>query len=120
MVSPLTDTTIKSLYVGIPTVAKKYASGAFNSSSRIIYWAYNNTLSSSEVFPYKKDTILALDTRIGAFYILSLPKETLYPAITWVTTTKESTENQLSVPVQVGTEDALVYRDWETDRKSVV
>lgn len=108
VVSPLTDTTIKSLYVGIPTVAKKYASGAFNSSSRIIYWAYNNTLSSSEVFPYKKDTILALDTRIGAFYILSLPKGDAYPAITWVTTTKESTENQLSVPVQVGTEDVFV------------
>lgn len=90
VVQSLTDLNIKSLYVDIPAVAKKYSSGEYNSSSKVVYWLYNEGLTDTSNFPYKKTHILALDVRLTSFYTLSLPTESTLPFIVDASTTKET------------------------------
>lgn len=103
-VSPITDTSIKTLYIDIPTVAKKYTASAFNTSSKVIYWMYNDGMQTDIEFPYRKTRVLALDTRLGAFYVLDIPETNSLPSVVWLTTTKESIDTQADL--QVITSDA--------------
>lgn len=90
-VTSLTDLNIATLYNDIPSVAKKYASGAYNSSDKTVYWVYNRALTtSSAVFPYQKTNLLALDVRLTAFYTFSFSTDTTLPVVTDIIVTKET------------------------------
>jgi hypothetical protein len=99
VVQPITDLNIKTLYNSIPPVAKAYASGIYNGSAKTIYWAFNGLLTDSTTFPYAKDSILALDARLNAFYTLSLPTTSGLPVVTDVLVTKEILEQDTTYTV---------------------
>ena len=90
-VSSLTDLNIATLYGDIPSVAKQYASGTYNSSDKSVYWLYNRALTTSNaVFPFQKTNVLALDVRLTAFYTYSFSTSTSLPVVTDIIVTKET------------------------------
>ena len=72
VVDNLTATTIQTLYNDIPENNKPHASGRYFQKDKVVYWLYSATEHSGTVHRYKCNRILALDTRLGAFYTLSL------------------------------------------------
>lgn len=90
-VSSITDLNIKSLYAAIPSLAKQFATGAYNAADKVVYWLYNKNLDTDDdTFPYQKTNILALDVRLNAFYTLSFSDSTSIPVILDVIVTKET------------------------------
>lgn len=107
-VSPITDTSIKTLYQNIPIVAKKYTSAAFNSSSKTIIWMYKEGMTDDTTYPYQKTSILALDTRLGAFFTLSFPVSTALPVFVTGMSTKESTDTAIEANVVTSSGDSVI------------
>ncbi len=69
----ISDQNIKTFYQDIPVLGKLYVEGSYNATDKIIYWVYSNTLSSSTSGGrYNKDTILAFDIQLQAWYWFSL------------------------------------------------
>ena len=90
-ISSITDLNIKSLYSGIPSLAKQFASGGYNAADKVVYWLYNRNLDTDDdTFPYQKTNILALDVRLNAFYTLSFSDSQSLPVILDVVVTKET------------------------------
>lgn len=90
-VASITDLNIKSLYSAIPSLAKQFATGAYNAADKVVYWLYNKNLDTDDdTFPYQKTNILALDVRLNAFYTLSFSDSQSLPVILDVIVTKET------------------------------
>lgn len=71
-VSNLSETIIQTLYNNIESLAKKYAVGAFNASSKRVYWLYTDDPEADGVsYRYKKNRVLVFDLRLKCFYTLS-------------------------------------------------
>ena len=69
-VKSVSDTTIKTKYEAIPPIAKKYIRAVYNEEEQIAYFLYSTNPDHSETTDrFVKDSILAIDTRIGAWYI---------------------------------------------------
>jgi hypothetical protein len=69
-VKSVSDDTIKSKYEVIPPSAKKYIRAVYNEEDQIAYFLYStNPDHSEETDRFVKDSIMAFDTRIGAWYI---------------------------------------------------
>lgn len=69
----ITETTIQTLYIAIPSVGRANAVGRYDSDSRKISWLYNDTASYdglNNINNYNKE--LVLDTVLGSFYTHSL------------------------------------------------
>lgn len=87
----ITDLNIKSYYSAIPSLAKKFATGAYNAADKVVYWLYNKNLDTNDdTFPYQKTNILALDVRLNAFYTLSFSDSTSIPVMLDIVVTKET------------------------------
>lgn len=100
LVKSLTDLNIKSLYTEIPSVAKQYASAAYNGTEKTVYWLYKQSLTdASGTFPYHKTHALCFDVRLGAFYTLSFSTDTTLPAIVDLVSTKESVDQTVEFTV---------------------
>ena len=79
--TPLTETTIKTLYEGISTSSRDSAIGSYDSVSKKIAWIY-----SSE-YPYDvRDKEVALDGVLGAWYTSTFPSITNFPELRGVVT----------------------------------
>lgn len=65
----LSQTTIQSDYNNIPALGKMLAKGVYDSQSRLVMWAYHNTIGNdtSSLF-WRKTHVLVLNTALGAFY----------------------------------------------------
>lgn len=99
-VESITDLNIKTLYNSIPALARQYAAGAYNPADKVVYWAYNSTLTTNDAeFAFKKTNILAMDARSGAFYTFSFPTDTSLPMFTDITVTKETLIGELEFTV---------------------
>jgi hypothetical protein len=100
VVKSLTDLNIRSLYTEIPSVAKQFASGAYNGTDKTVYWLYKEDLTdASTAFPYHKTHALGFDVRLGAFYTLSFSTLTTIPAIVDVVVTKETADQTVEFTV---------------------
>jgi len=69
----ISEVAIKSFYRDIPVTGKLYAEGAYNNTSKVIYWLYSNetTVSTSEG-RFNKNTVLAYDVRLNCWYWFNL------------------------------------------------
>jgi len=107
-VQSMTDLNIRTFYTTIPPVAKQWSVGAYNGSSKLVYWTYNNNLiSTDDTYPYKKTHLRALDTRTTAFYTHSWTANTDYPFIADVVVSKETVEDNAEYDVFVDDDDVL-------------
>lgn len=60
--------TIQTFYDDIPAISKVDAKGQYDQSTKKIYWLYRSTGQIADEDRYQFDSLLVLDTRIGAFY----------------------------------------------------
>lgn len=65
----LSETTIQTLYLDIPSIAKEYAIGNYDPASRKISWLYNDSDDyNGNTFKYKYNRELVFDVVLQAFY----------------------------------------------------
>lgn len=109
VVESVTRANIKTKYLTVPSVAKKYTSGAYNSSDGTIYWLFNNSLTTNDAeFAHHKTNCIALDTRIGAFYTHSFPTSHALPGAVDIITTKEVLEQSTDYSVVDASDNVVV------------
>jgi hypothetical protein len=69
----LTETTIQTFYSNIPTPARDYVKGTYDSTSKKISWLYNDEESyTGTSFQYKYNKELVFDAVLQAFYVTSI------------------------------------------------
>jgi hypothetical protein len=85
-VESLTDTTIRTYLIDIPTFCKKYVEGKYNDSEKIVYWLYSDIVESK----FRKNKLLCYDSYIGCFYTQTIDNS-LDPTVVSIGVTKENT-----------------------------
>jgi len=102
----VSDQTIKTLYNGLSIASKITSVASYNSSSKIISWAYCNDPTLLDTYgKVYKNTLLNYDVMLQCFYVEVIPNG--YPHITGLATTKESRDAEQTVSVYVGNDDVL-------------
>ena len=66
-VTNITKSTIAELYLSIPALSKKYATGVYDSRNSKIKWLYNKEEVQGGLSRYKYDSVLILDLLLNAF-----------------------------------------------------
>lgn len=118
--SNLTETTIQTLYISIPSVGRLYAKGNYDRSSRKVSWLYNDTESydgTTQTSRYNKELIF--DIVLQAFYtheINDLASNSPYvagymPVTDFITVVKQDNVVVNGVPVVVNGEQVVVSGD---------
>lgn len=69
---PVTDMNIKTFFLSIPILSKRYAKGTYNMSTKQIVWMYSCGQVAADGWEHLKNRVLTLDLRLGAFYTASL------------------------------------------------
>lgn len=109
---PITDNVIRTLYANIPPIAKERCRSAYNSSTKTIQWLYNNAATSTDTAHLsRKANVLVFDTRLGAFYTLSITSSTSYPYIVDVVATKETATTSVNYNVYAGSDPVIASAD---------
>lgn len=67
-VASLTDETIKTFILDIPTTNRQYVKGVYSFNEDIAYWVYNDSDSLSEADKFKYNRVLCFDALSKAFY----------------------------------------------------
>lgn len=71
----ISETTIQSFYIAIPSVGRANATGIYDEVSRKIRWLYNDETTYGGVdYKNRYNRELVLDTVLGAFYTNSISK----------------------------------------------
>lgn len=69
---PVSVGKIQTLYTSISNFGKKYSVGFFNDEEKKVRWLYQDVATETSTDRFKKDKVLTLDLRLGAFYTWSL------------------------------------------------
>lgn len=105
------DKNIKTFYQNIPTTNKLYAEGSYNVTNKVVYWLYSSSeQTDTSTGRYNKDTVLALDLRLGAWYWFSFDTSLGVIPVS-LETTKETNATQLTYTVISGTDTILSSTD---------
>lgn len=72
-VQSLTDKTIRTDFLSIPTRSKLFAIGAYDSSSKNAKWIFRRAESSSTTDDYSFDSVISINFLTGAFYLWTIP-----------------------------------------------
>lgn len=73
-VKSITEPTIKSFYLSIPSANRMYAKGAFNERDNIVQWVYRAADAGQSILTqYNYDRVLSLNLNTGAFYPWKIP-----------------------------------------------
>ena len=124
----ITERTIQTKYNEIPSVAKIYAKGVFDSPTRQVKWLYNDDDTYdgvTRVNSYNKE--LVLDFVLGAFYILDIKEVTNGPYVSsylqtsdFINNNKENPVVVNGVQVQVSGEDVVVTETVRSRGNSLI
>lgn len=109
VVQNVIELTIKSFFQDIPIASKYYAQGVYNRTQKIVWWGYNKDSNYDTGGRYLKNRILALDVRIGAWYVYDVNVGSVLPVSIGVSS--ESSKNTEQFDVVVNTDDVLVNTD---------
>lgn len=105
----ITETTIQTLYLDIPTVAKKYARGFYDKAGKKIYWFYNDTSSyDGDEYRNKYNRALVFDFVLQAFYTYTFDSSGNYP---YIAAMLEKTPGTTSVSSVVVTDSGVDVTD---------
>ena len=114
-----TDVTIKSFYQDIPTINRFYVDGAYNTSAKVIWWAYNkDDITSTSEGRYKKNRILCFDVRLGAWYVYDIANGSPLPIS--IAVTNESQETTQEYSIIAGFDEVYVSSDIVLANISVI
>jgi len=121
----VTDETIRSFFLAIPSLNRQFAKGDYDTSNDTAYWIYNDTVSLPVASRYKYTKAIVFNARSKAFYpwifvlgtrsIRGLAyiydaQRTKTPLIKFTTTTPNAGNNDLTYSQVTGT----VYKDYTT------
>ena len=88
----ITQTTIQTLYLSIPEVAKINARGFYDKKSKKIIWFYNDTAGYDGVtFKNKYNRALLFDTVLNAFYTYTMDSSGNFPFVSSMVQKKAGT-----------------------------
>jgi hypothetical protein len=109
--SNISEKNIKTFYQDIPILGKLYAEGAYNATSKTIYWLYSNSINTSTSSGrFNKDTVLAFDTRLTSWYWFSLDTTTGVIPVS-IEVTKETTTISNEYNVIAGVDNVVASTD---------
>lgn len=80
-VQSVSDQTIRTFFLTIPTESKFYAKAYYDPLKKIVSWLYRSTTGSSTDNKYEYDRILNLNILTGAFYPYSVQQASGYPTV---------------------------------------
>lgn len=80
-VQSLTDDTIKTFFLDIPSESKETVKGYFNPRTRIIQWIYSSTIPSGTQTSYEYDRVLNYNILSKAFYPWTIGKSATSPIV---------------------------------------
>jgi len=107
----VSDKNIKTFYQDIPTINKLFAEGSYNASDKVVYWLYStSTTTNTSEGRYNKDSVLALDLRLGSWYWFGFDTSLGVIPVS-LESTKETTALEIDFEVVVGNDDVLVGTD---------
>jgi len=103
----VSDQAIKTFYQSIPVLGKLYSEGSYNATDKIVYWLYSDsTTTTTSSGRYNKNTVLALDLRLNAWYWFNLDT-TLGVTPVSIETTRETTTVAETYSVISGTDSVI-------------
>lgn len=103
----ISEAVIKTFYTGIPVTGKLYAEGAYNGTNKTIYWMYSNENSTStSEGRFNKNSILALDIRLNAWYWFDIDTTTGVIPVS-IQQTKETTSGGETYNVIAGNDEVI-------------
>jgi len=73
----LTDATIATYYSDINALSKRFCQGLYDPDAKLVYWAYNGDEPNGAAYNWKKNKLLILDLRLGAWYPLKFSDSNL-------------------------------------------
>jgi hypothetical protein len=105
----ISNTKIKTLYNDIPYLSKLRCHGLYDNINKIVYWLYGTNLDK----PAYKDTLLAANLQMGAFYTLSFTQTAgiRLPAITGFNFTEPLVALEIDDEVVIGTDPVVIGTD---------
>ena len=86
----ITLATIQSFYAAIPATGRSFSQGTYYAETKTVYWAFNSNSAQDGInYRFKKNRLLCLDLRLGAFYTMTVsPALSLSPYFVAVAITK--------------------------------
>lgn len=107
----ISEIAIKSFYQNIPILGKLYAEGAYNGTSKVIYWLYSSTTTTStSEGRFNKNTILAFDVRLNSWYWFSLDSSVGVIPVS-IQQTKETNSAGENYSIIAGVDDVISGSD---------
>lgn len=107
----ISDQALKTFYQAIPVLGKLYSEGSYNATDKTIYWLYsNNSTANTSDGRFNKDTILALDLRLNAWYWYSLDTSLGVLPVS-IEITKETSTVAEEYSIIAGVDNVLVSTD---------
>jgi hypothetical protein len=105
----ISNTKVKTLYNDIPYLSKLRCHGLYDNVNKIVYWMYGTNLDK----PAYKDTILAANLQMGAFYTLSFPQTAgiRLPAIVGFNFTEPLVALEINDEIVIGTDPVVIGTD---------
>lgn len=101
--SNITEESIQSLYLDIPSVGRLNAVGDYNPNERKVTWLYNDEEGyQGDVFKFRYNKELIFDITLQAFTKYSFPSTTSHPAIIGYQSIPNYISSVVSSPVTVG------------------
>jgi len=107
----ISDTNIKSFYNAIPVLNKLYAEGVYNSTEKVITWAYSTQeIPSSGTGRYNKTALLSINVKLQSWYTYTIDTTT-GPVPVSIDVTKETSDIQTVYGVLVGEDNIIAGVD---------
>lgn len=106
----ISDVVIKTFYQEIPVLNKFYAEGAYNSVDKIVWWGFNkDDITTTSAGRYRKNRILCLDMRLGAWYIYDIANGS--PIVVSLSVTQQAQETTQQYNIIAGSDEVVVVAD---------
>ncbi len=112
-IASVTNTTIQTFFRDIPVAGRTYVQGTYYLEGKTIYWVYNNDADQDGIVErFKKNALLSLDLRLGAFYTATISElDSGSPYIVGAVITKNKTTTDETFNVVVGSDSVVVSTD---------
>ena len=107
-VQSLTDQTLKSFFLEIPSGNFPYVRGAYNPQTKIIQWLYRSTEGDTVADNYEFDRVLCLNRLTGAFYPWTISEPASGPVVSGIAVTEGFGVSEASSDVVTSTGDLVV------------
>lgn len=109
----VSETTVQSLYLNIPSVSRVYATGVYDKAVKRVSWLYSDADDYDGVsYRYKYNKELIFDVAVGAFFKNEFGElSSLSPYVCGYVKTSDVVSSDVTYDIEVGTDEVLVGAD---------